>query len=361
MQTKVLKKKPSGPGPALRCAVERQLSWAAVEGERIQHRDPLARVTEQFQQTFDQIGLRRAAQMAAAESTRDQQAQAETKQAGARPEPSRTPIQTFAGMAFQRGRLVTAVLQGTGRVMLATCLQHAAGQHNPLQNRQVLFGAGSQVRAVPGSAPDQMVFHRGFAQSAVGLVVDTLSDAKSVVDTLAEMASGAGALEEKEGALTLRRVYPFLDDSRERELLDQYRARLAGTTGVEERQLLQNAMVHAGALITRKAQMRQEFATRLQLLSDRAREALEELQQEDTLDEMTAAVAQASQPPEIPPENPPEDGGPEGPGGNPPNRSRQTPGEKEAPPHGTQQPDGKEQPEGIRPEPNPQPAAGTGS
>lgn len=374
MRTKLLKKKAAAPRPAFRTVVERQLSWAAVEGERFQRRDPLAQVTESFQQTFDRMGLRRAEQMTRKNASEQEQAaagseeaarfQSSRKRPGAKfhPELPQTPIQTFAGMTFQRGRLAAAVLQGTGRMMLATCLQHAVGQHNPLQSRQTLFGGGSQVRVVPGSSPDQMLFHRGFAQSAVGLVVDVLSDARSVVDTLTEMASGTGSLEENEGAQTLRRVYPFLDDSRERRLMNQYRLQLAETTGVEERQVLQNAMVHAGALITRKAQMKEEFVTQLHLMSDKVEEALEELQQEDTLDFLTAAVAEAARTPlSSLPENPPEDDG-EGDGGKD-RKSQRILSRKEAPPHGTQQPDGKEHPEGSQPgsEPGSQPAAGTKS
>lgn len=374
MQTKLQKKKIPAPQPVTRSVVKRQLSWAAVEGSRFQHRDPLAQVTESFQQTFDQMGQRRTQQLTASQGAGVQQesrpqpgseeaaqVRSERKRPGARfhAELPQTPIQTFSEMAFQRGRLASAVLQGTGRMMLATCLQHSVGQQSPVRGRQTLFGAGTQVRVVPGSSPDQMVFHRGFARSAVGLVVDVLSDARSVVDTLAEMAEGAGTLEENEGAQTLRQVYPFLDDSRERELLDQYRAQLAGAAGVEERQVLQNAIVHAQALITRKAQMKNELITKLRLISDKAEEALEELQSEDTLDFLTAALEMASlaQPPEAPPE-PPDDG--QGDGRNQKNRGK-SPGRKEAVPDGTQQPDRKKHPEGTKPNPaaGPQPKAGT--
>lgn len=374
MQTKLLKKKTPAPQPVTRSAVEKQLSWAAVEGNRFQHRDPLAQVTESFQQTFDQMGQRRTEQLTVgggAGVSKEKQTQPGSEEAAqalsSRKRPGahfhaelpQTPIQTFSEMAFQRGRLASAVLQGTGRMMLATCLQHSVGQQSPVQSRQTLFGAGTQVRVVPGSSPDQMVFHRGFARSAVGLVVDVLSDARSVVDTLAEMAGGTGTLEENEGAQTLRQVYPFLDDSREQELLDQYRAQLAGTTGVEERQVLQNAIVHAEALITRKAQMKNEFITKLRLISDKAEEALEELQSEDTIDFLTAALGAASlaEPPELPPE-PPDDG--EGDGRSKKNRGR-VPEQKEAVPDGTEQPDGEKHPEGTEQNPaaGPQSEAGT--
>lgn len=359
MQTKLLQKKAPAPVPVTRPVVERQLNWA-VEGGPFQHKDPLAQVTESFQQTFDRIGQRRAAQLAAAEGGREEETRLQAGENGpdaeSRPGPAQVPLQVFAEMAFQRGRLASAVLQGTGRMMLATCLQHSIGQGEPARSRQVLFGAGSQVRVVPGSAPDQMVFHRGFARSAVGLVVDVLSDARSVVDTLAEMAGGTGALGENEGAWTLRRVYPFLDDSREQGLLEQYRARLAGTADVQERQVLQNAVVHTGALIARKAQMKNEFVNKLRLLSDKAGEALEELQDQDTLDYLTAALETAASftPPE-PPEEPP---GGEGDGSSR-NRSGRAASRKEASPDAAEQPDRDGRPQGTEPNQTAKPKAGT--
>ena len=326
VQTKQLKKRAAAPAPFTARDAQRQLRWA-VDAQNFQHRDPLWHVSESFQQSFDRIGRRRAAQLAlesgsgfsveagreAREAERPkapgeaEPLQRPGRKKGYHPELPRTPIQTFSEMAFQRGTLASAVLQGTGRMMLATCLKRAAGQQEPPQHLQTLFGGGSQARNVPGSSPDQMLFHRGFAESAVGLVVDVLSDARSVVDTLAEMAGGSGALKAGEGAGTLRRVYPFLDDSRERQLLADYQARLA-TAGEGERPALQNALVHTRALIARKAQMKNEFINKLRWISDRAQEALEELESAETLEYLTAALGRPAGelPPPEPPPGPPE-------------------------------------------------------
>ena len=61
MQTKVKKKQPA-PAPLTQPMVQRQLA-GAVDAGAFQHRDPLWHVTESFQQTFDRIGRRRAAQL----------------------------------------------------------------------------------------------------------------------------------------------------------------------------------------------------------------------------------------------------------------------------------------------------------
>ena len=369
MQTKVKKKQPA-PAPLTQPMVQRQLA-GAVDAGAFQHRDPLWHVTESFQQTFDRIGRRRAAQLTleseggaglsavlggfSAETARQQQEAARpgadrSAQRGAAPTRERKaqyhpelpqgPIQTFSETAFQRGNLAASVLQGTGRMMLATCLKRSLGQAEPLQHRQNLFAGGSQARTVPGSAPDQMVFWRGYAQSAVGLVVDVLTDARAVVDSMAQMAGGTGALEENEGAQTLRRVYPFLDDKREQALLARYRAQLAETRDPREKPVLQNAIVHTHALIERKAQMKEAFINKLRWISDKAQEALQEMESADTLEEVARELAEMPLPP--PPEPPGKPGGKgdgQGAAAKPPDRAGQQAGTAAEPPDQAEQPE----------------------
>ena len=72
---------------------------------------------------------------------------------------------------------------------------------------------------------EPVVFNRGFTDSAVGLVVDTLRDARRTVEDMRDLALGKSEMGQA-GADTLRTMYPFLDDSRDRELLEQYRDQL---------------------------------------------------------------------------------------------------------------------------------------
>ena len=317
MQTKLVRKKPADPAPLTQLSVRRQLNQA-VEGSTFRYRDPLDQVTEQFRETFDQIGRQRAAQLTGADEKQTRQAAGpgtQPKEAGgsrplqAHPELSGGAFRTFSELAFQRGNMAAAVLQGTGRMMLATCLKRSLGQAEPLQHRQNLFAGGSQARTVPGSAPDQMVFWRGCTQSAVGLVVDVLTDARAVVDSMAQMAGGTGALEENEGAQTLRRVYPFLDDKREQALLARYRAQLAETRDPREKPVLQNAIVHTHALIERKAQMKEAFINKLRWISDKAQEALQEMEERGYFGRGGPELAEMPLPPPPEPPGKPEERG----------------------------------------------------
>ena len=59
------RRKEAGKTPgALEQNLRRQMAWAAGT-EAFAHRDPLYHVTESFQQTFDAMGRRHAAQLAA--------------------------------------------------------------------------------------------------------------------------------------------------------------------------------------------------------------------------------------------------------------------------------------------------------
>ena len=292
VQQKRPRQTPAPPHQALEHRLRRQMAWAAGT-EAFAHRDPLFHVTESFQQTFDAMGRRHAAQLGG------QQEAAQTAPAG---EEEKTPAQPpdptsarsfyergrpeeqdmlrrFSETAFQRGTLSGAVLQGTGQMMLFSCLKKTVGQSQPGKWQQrKLFEKASPMRNVPGHSPDKVIFNRGFTDSAVGLVVDTLRDARRTVEDLRDLALGKSEMGQA-GADTLRTMYPFLDDSRERALLTEYREQLDKVGSVQEKTALQHAAARMEALIAKKQQMKQEFINKLRFLSDRASEALEAFSQ----------------------------------------------------------------------------------
>ena len=297
----VKKRRPGpGPGPDTRERVERELAWAAGT-EQFRHRDPLYHVTEGFQQLFDDVGRRHASALEAEGGFGFSAEERRGAQAPARAQTERyegRPLVKFAETAFQRGRLSAAVLQGTGKLMQTSCLKRTVGQSGPKKlQQQTVLGIGSQTRNVPGHDPDKMVFNRGFVNSAIGLVADTLRDARRTVDALSDMAAGTGELDGR-GSGTLREMYPFLDDSRERELEAAYRMQLAESGDGRERAVLHSALIRTQALIAKKAQMKNEFINKLRLISDRAAEALAELEAPGTAEEIAAAVLTAPEDPE---------------------------------------------------------------
>ena len=302
--------------------MRRQLAWAAG-ADFFQNRDPLYHVTENFQQTFDGMGRRHAAQMAGAGGEADQAAQEGRPQEERRPETdsarsfyeradpgNQEMLRQFSETAFQRGTLSGAVLQGSGTMMLFSCLKKTIGQSQPGKWQQrKLFERASFQRNMPGRVPDKVQVNRGFSDSAVALTVDVLRDARRVVESLQDIARGKSVTGMGDGAQTLQKMYPFLDDRREQGLLVQYRGQLKDMPdGDPRRAVLQNAAARTEALISKKAQMRLEFLNKLRFLSDRANEALEVLEHPGFSEALDTALRQALNSGE----EPPEDGGDDG-------------------------------------------------
>ncbi len=315
-RTRIKRSAPAVAQPGkLEQTLRRQMAWAAGT-EQFQHRDPLYHVTESFQQTFDAMGRRHAAQLAGEEPEPERETPPggePVRQGEEMPDPTsarsfyergrpedQEMIRRFSETAFQRGTLSGAVLQGTGQMMLFSCLKKTVGQSQPDRwQQQKLFEAASPMRNVPGHTPDRVIFNRGFTDSAVGLVVDTLRDARRTVEDMQDLALGKSEMGEQ-GADTLRTMYPFLDDSRERQLLEQYRDQLDKAEHVQEKAALQSAAARMEAAVAKKAQMKQEFINKLRFLSDRANEALEAFEAPGfagALDEALRAAVGAEEPP----------------------------------------------------------------
>lgn len=328
---------PAEPAPVTESTVKRQLSLAAGT-EAFQNRDPIYHLTESFRQTFDLMGQQRARgeqpdlNAVRAVYLRDETPGLsnfnDTKPSGGEPgltgfsgelyhktemtsayqprnrDTRQRLMDRFADVTFQRGNLSAAIMRGTGKMMLFSCLNRTVGQERSKQLRErMLFQSSSSHTLIPGRREDMAVVNRGFTDSAVGLVVDVLKDARQVVDSLTAMAEGKAG---PNGLGTLQKQYPFLTDARERALLEEYQARLAQLQGPgheEERVILSRAQEKAEAIIQKKAQMKRDFLQRLRQLSHSAATAAEMFSREDFLQQ--AAQRLTPEEPEAPPPDDP--------------------------------------------------------
>lgn len=221
-------------------------------------------------------------------------------------------LSRFAQVAFNRGTMASAVLRGSGKMMLFSCLKRTAGQSQPTNLRQrKLFEGSSQRRNVSGHPPDQVLFNRGEADGAVGLVVDVLRDARRVVDSMTELASGKNQLGEGSGARTLQKAYPFLSDQQEQALLEEYRGKLEAAKDPQSKAILQHAIVKTEALMEKKHQMKQRFIETLRSISDSANKALDAFTQPGFTEELLAMQGQEAAAAQPPPTGDGEDEGPE--------------------------------------------------
>lgn len=328
--------------------VKKQLSSAAGT-EAFQHRDPIYHLNESFRQTFDLMGQQRARgdqpdldsmlQVYMQDETPGlwgkDDAGTQTGPAESRPgitglsgeflrktnmntdyeprdwDPQRRTMDRFADISFQRGRLSAAVIRGTGKMMLFSCLERTVGQQEVKQRKErKLFQSSSAHQMIPGRREDISITNRGFADSAVGLVVDVLKDARQVVDSLTALAEGKGG---PDGVGTLHKQYPFLTDAPEQELLEQYQTRLEELKGPgheEEREVLKRAQEKAEAIIVKKDQMKRDFLQRLRQLSHSAAAAEAAFTSEEFLRQ--AVLHLELEEPEQPPDEDGEDAGDDG-------------------------------------------------
>ena len=314
MQIKKTRKALPLPEEETKKSTEARFAWA-VGATWLEQHDPLYHVTESFQQSFDRIGRSHAAAAAgfrsrSGDGEREEKDQPETErkrkdgkttedgpqtaapgkeQINERPEEN-ARLTKFSEIAFKRGAMSSAVLNGTGKMMLVSCLKRTAYQHEPRRLQQrTLSVKEARIRPIPGHSPDQLLVNQGFAHSALGIVVDTLRDARRVVESMTLVARSADEATQSDRA-ALYRIYPFLDDSRDAALEAEYREKLAGCTDERMKPLLQNALVKTLSLRAKKAQMKNEFINKLRFISDRATETLSELEAAGIEDELVAAA-----------------------------------------------------------------------
>ena len=171
MQIRKNKKAVAASAHAARQTAEESLAWAAGT-EQFSRRDPLYHVTENFQQTFDRIGRSHARALVGGftpeepeEKTGRETGEKQREKTGAeaggnaggrekeqhlRTGNTATALTRFSDIAFQRGTMSASVLNGTGKMMLVSCLKRTVGESGPKRiQEQGLLDTGSQLRNIP--------------------------------------------------------------------------------------------------------------------------------------------------------------------------------------------------------------------
>ena len=337
---RIAESKANEPPSTLEHALKRQIA-AAAGTEYFAERDPIYHVCESFNQSLALLGRRHSdnalftSRMEEADrpgggKEKDESRErpfgsetlAEPEQEYARrrfeektsmdgvfsPSPGHEGfLRRFSETAFNRGALSGAIMRGTGRMMLVSCLKRTVGQSQPKSFRQrMLFENASATRNINGRSPDKATFNKGDIDSAIGLTVDVTRDARRAVDSLADLAE-RGFEGNNKGSGTLQKMYPFLGDAKERSLLEQYKTALNGLAGPEDaqkRQIVQRAIIKTRALIAKKKQMREAFIQHLRSLSDQAAAYINIFQQEEF---RAAALEALTAPPELPEDEDEED------------------------------------------------------
>ncbi|MBO4913896.1 MAG: hypothetical protein J5449_01705 [Oscillospiraceae bacterium] len=307
---------------------------ANAAGGRLYGNDPVSSVSDMFQRSFDALGRENSARFESRgygepAEVPDKPGTGENtaeRDSGRRPLPGSksegmylrgfpagpVPLRRFSDVAFRHGNLAGSILQGTGKMMLVSCLRRTINPRRP-EKHDFFQDNVNQIR-LTGHDPDSMVFTRDLVRGAVSIVVDTLHESRRTVEMLSETVERG-----EKGSKQLFAAYPFLDDSRERELLEQYRAELSESPEVNRRALLQSAVVHTEAMIEKKAETRLRFVTALRSVAEHARAAIEEFEDPGFIGAVEAELTEG-EPEDVPPPDDPNKN--RRPGGAPPEEGR---------------------------------------
>lgn len=211
-----------------------------------------------------------------------------------------THLKRFSDMAFQRGGLSSAVMNGTSKAMFFSCLNRSLETPDVKMNRErKLFQQSSKHRNIPGTTRAKVITNPGFEQSAVGVVVDSIRDARYTMKHMEDIAKGKMG---PDGMETMRKQYPFLTDDREKDLLQKYKNQLGSATSDTQKNALNAGILKLEHVIEKKAQMKKQFLEHLRNLQDNARKAEKMFMSEDFLSDLQKESKKMSTE-DIPPDN----------------------------------------------------------
>lgn len=290
--------------------IKQQVARVSETGE-FSKRDPVWQLNEEFRQTFDLTGQKRAEEQEDAykgesvlktDSGKEnhQNTDFSDKYMPREGNPEEPELKKFSETAFQRGGLSSAVINGTGKSMFFSCLNRSVDTPDvKMMRERMLFQQSSKHRNIPGTARGRIVTNPGYAQSAVGIVVDSIRDARYTMKYMQDVAEGKMG---PDGMATMRKQYPFLTDDREKELLQKYKNQLGAAASNAQKNALNAGILKLEHVIEKKAQMKKQFLEQLRKLQDNARRAEKMFMSEDFLSELQTESEKTSTE-DIPPDN----------------------------------------------------------
>ena len=286
-------------GGGARRAVEAEL--ACIAGlERVPSRDPVHHLMEHSRGLFDLLGRVNAERMADPERERFDVVNKELSESGAKDKRQQELdvgvskdaegggkeaekdgdagdsglYRRFSETAFTKGKLLCAVGQDGGKLMLTSCIKRTIDQSPLTDSRQSgvrKYGA-TQMR-VPDSRAS-LSYHR-FTRGALSLVVQTAQNVTRTLEVFERLATGD--IDDRLGLPeidTAYRMYPFLNTQAEKQKLESYRQQLGGPITGDKKRALEYGINRLNTIIAHKNRMRINFLFELRkILADTRRAA----------------------------------------------------------------------------------------
>lgn len=247
-------------------------------------------------------------------------------------------------LAFKRGTLSAGILNGRGTIMLLGCLEKAAGQSEPSnEKQQILSGGASHDFQLSGV--NSKLYTNSQAKSVVGLTLKASQTSSRWFTNIEKILESGVADGENSEAAALVQLFPFMTLHREKELLREYTDKLSRLDEAERRakgnsqnqaenlselmvikaqqEVLTKAINRIKAVINKKRSMKVRFRSYLDQLSNLVKsfeaemktlydsfDAVPEFTEEELLSE-DETTPKETLPDEIPPNETPEEQVPE--------------------------------------------------
>lgn len=188
----------------------------------------------------------------------------------------------FASYAFNGGNMAASVISGQGRQMFTSCLSRALGRPVPSSEKQKRILMQNAIENNVDGTAAKVVFNR-HAQSAVGIVLDSIRGASSAFEAFKKLANESGAIKdtpmEHYNIETMKALYPYLVTAKDKKQLSEYNAQLkalendTSPQAAESRRAIQWARDRQRAMLDRKAAEQRKLLTVLTRAQSNLKEA----------------------------------------------------------------------------------------
>ena len=176
----------------------------------------------------------------------------------------------FASYAFNGGNMAAAVMAGQGKQMFTSCLKRALGRPMPDSPKQKSVLMQNAIENKVDGTEAKVVFNR-HAQSAVGIVLDSIRGASTTLEVFRKLANESGAIKdtpmEHYNIETMKTVYPYLVTAKDKAQLSEYNSQLKALEGdnspdgIQRRRTLEWARDRQKAMLERKAAEQRRLLT----------------------------------------------------------------------------------------------------
>ena len=260
-------------------------------------RNPVHHLIEHSRSLFDAIGKNNAEKMSTEKSRekKDGEEVNTDKDKDKETEEDNGFYKRFSEIAFTKGKMLCAVEQNGGKVMMTSCIKRTIDQSPHDDSRQGKVRESGATRINLPDSRAKLSYHR-YTRAALELVVDTAQNLTRTLALYERMAAG-----EADGRLglpeidTAYRMYPFLNINREKEKLAKYKEEMKSLPEDSAKKSALNFGVNKlNSVIAHKNHARREFYVQLRKIIANAEAAAKLFSSPETEEEIVEDILKSA-------------------------------------------------------------------